>query len=88
MKANSDEWEEPFESLFNHLLGVLGENIKTFRQRRHLKSEDLAALSGVSTVTLSQLENGRKKDVTLSTIAAISKGLGLSEWVLLQAPTK
>lgn len=60
-KAPSQEW--------SNIKGVKRERLILERKKRKLKQAELAALIGVSTSTISHLENGRMKpslDVTLA----------------------
>jgi transcriptional regulator with XRE-family HTH domain len=48
-----------------------GQSIKELRDRLGVSQETLSKLSGVSRQTISKIENGRTRDVSLSTVCAI-----------------
>lgn len=52
--------------------------IKKFREEKGWTQEELAKQTGLSRVTISQLENGSKEDIKLTTMQALSKALGVS----------
>ncbi len=55
----------------------MGEKLKELREKADLSQEELAKLSGVSRVTISNIENGACKSVLTTTIAAIADALGV-----------
>lgn len=55
------------------------------RVRAGMKLRDLAARSGISHVTISNIENGKIRDPRPETIDAIARGLGVAESVYRSA---
>jgi len=56
----------------------IGESLKTARARLGWSREALAFHSGVSWSAIAQIESGRRKDVRLSSLAALADALGVS----------
>jgi transcriptional regulator with XRE-family HTH domain len=61
----------------------LGENLARFRTARGLTQDDLSQSSGVSVDTISRLERGVRAAVRRSTLAALSRALGVDPARLL-----
>ena len=55
---------------------IVGENIRTIRQKRSLTQEELALMSGLSQGYINQLESGKRR-FTQKTLSAIAEALGL-----------
>lgn len=66
---------------------TIGERIAQLRERRGMDITDLASASGLSSSYISQIENGKRSNLTLSTLEALASGLGvtLSELVAVDA---
>ena len=62
---------------------VIADNLKRLRTERNLSLGQLASLSGVSKVMLSQIEKG-DTNPTINTIWKIAKGLKVSYTALLE----
>jgi transcriptional regulator with XRE-family HTH domain len=56
----------------------IGESLKTARARLGWSREALAFHSGVSWSAIAQIESGRRKDIRLSSLSALSNALGVS----------
>ena len=52
------------------------ENLVRIRKERKLSQEGVARRSGLATVTISKLEEGKSSDPRMSTVRKLSKGLG------------
>jgi transcriptional regulator with XRE-family HTH domain len=52
--------------------------LRAARERRGWSREVLAVQSGVSWSAIAQMESGRRKDVRLSTLTALSDALGVT----------
>mgnify|MGYP001569465798 CR=1 FL=1 len=61
---------------------LFGEVVRAERKRQELTQEELAHRSGISAVFMSDIERG-VENVTLETIAKLSKGLGVKLGELL-----
>lgn len=59
----------------------IGKRIKKIREEKHISQEKLMELSGVTNTTISAYENN-KKNIGLTNLANIAKGLGLTIDVL------
>lgn len=59
-----------------------GETVRAERKRQKLTQEELAHRAGISAVFMSDIERG-VENVTLETIAKLSKGLGVKLGELL-----
>lgn len=57
---------------------TLRERIKIIRERKGLSQRELSRLSGVRAATLSQLESGKRQDVTTETGKKLARALGVS----------
>ena len=73
MFRNATEWEE-----------YLGEQLKTLRLRLNLSQGEVARRAGVSTVTISRLENG--KSSSLNTFIKVCQVLRQDDWLEKLAP--
>ena len=54
------------------------ENLVHIRKERKLSQEGVARRSGLATVTVSKLEEGKSSDPRMSTVRKLAKGLGCS----------
>lgn len=82
-----EDCEDPRENLSEELqeiLGVLGENIKLCRLRRHISSGDLAKRAGITRITMGRIENGYAGS-TIVNYLKVLKCLGLENDLLLLA---
>lgn len=61
----------------------LGEHIRELRYAREWTQEDLAERSGMNSVQISHLENGRN-EAKISTILRLAKAFGISAGELLK----
>ena len=52
------------------------ENLVRIRKERKLSQEGVARCSGLATVTISKLEEGKSSDPRMSTVRKLAKGLG------------
>lgn len=64
----------------------LAENLKRLREERNISLGQLAKESGVSKVTLSQIEKGEKHNPTIQTIWKIANALKVPYTALIEAP--
>lgn len=62
---------------------LLGRRIRKFREQSGLTIADLAALAGIASTTLADIERG-KGNPRFDTLCALSEGLGLSVTLLVQ----
>lgn len=67
----------------NRRLLKLGEKIASWRRRRDMTLEELAAKMSISKGNLSDIENG-KKDPRYSTLLAVAEGFGITVATLLR----
>jgi transcriptional regulator with XRE-family HTH domain len=65
----------------------IGASLKAARARLGWSRETLAHHSGVSWSAIAQIESGRRKDVRLTTLAALAKALGVSVDYLIGSAT-
>ncbi|HWF57723.1 MAG TPA: MEDS domain-containing protein [Candidatus Dormibacteraeota bacterium] len=56
----------------------IGESLRSARARAGWSREELAARSGVSWAAIAQIESGRRRDVRLSSLAALADALAMS----------
>lgn len=56
----------------------LGENIKKYRLNLELSIKDLSERSGVSSSTISQIENGKRKSLRSESLEKIAKALNIN----------
>lgn len=63
---------------------IVGEQIRAARIASNLTQKRLAALAGVSVLTLSNLEQG--KGSSLATVIAVVRSLGREDWLETLAP--
>jgi transcriptional regulator with XRE-family HTH domain len=68
----------PRSKVVNVALSRIGESLKAARERVGWSREALAYHSGVSWSAIAQIESGRRKDVRLSSLAALADALGVS----------
>lgn len=61
----------------------LARNLKIEMDRINISNERLAKLSGLSTVTISNIKNG-KSNPSLKTVSDLAKGLGIDSKILLR----
>lgn len=66
---------------------IIGENLKSFRQKKQITLSELAERSGLSKGMLSQIEKG-ETNPTINTIWKLSAGLDISYTTLLEPPKK
>lgn len=57
---------------------TIGERIAELRERRGMDVADLAKATGLSMSYISQIENGKRFNLSLSTLEALAAGLGVS----------
>lgn len=53
----------------------MGNKIREYRKKKKMTQTELAKKSGVSRVTISQLENGLERNTSSSTLLALAKAL-------------
>jgi transcriptional regulator with XRE-family HTH domain len=58
-------------------LADFGREVRRIREMRGLTQEQLAQRSGLSSIYIGTIENG-KRDPSLSTVCSLAKGLGIS----------
>ncbi|MGC4106439.1 MAG: helix-turn-helix transcriptional regulator [Thermomicrobiales bacterium] len=64
-------------------MGTLGERVRQERDRLLLTQQELSDLSGVTTVTISRIENGRgARRPTRATLKALADALGVDVYWL------
>lgn len=51
--------------------------LKELREKKQLTQQDLAEKSGVSRITISAIETGVQKNVTVKTLLSLSKALNV-----------
>lgn len=56
----------------------MGEKIKELRLKKLMSQDDLAKAAGVSRVTISSIERGRRNSFSTSTLNKIGKALGVT----------
>lgn len=54
----------------------MGNKVKDFREQKGMTQLELAQKSGVSRITISQIENGVERNTTTKTVLNIAKALG------------
>ncbi len=59
------------------------ENLVRIHKKKQLSQEGVARRSGLATVTISKLEEGRSSDPRMSTVCKLAKALGCSVDALL-----
>ena len=62
-------------ALFLRLTENLRANLKFLREKQELSQQELAKKAGLAVATVADIEQGRKLNVTLDTIAEITTGL-------------
>lgn len=65
--------------LYVRLTDNLRTNLKALREKQSLSQAALAKESGVAVATVAEIEQGRKLNVTLETVAVITSGLGYKD---------
>lgn len=55
----------------------VGDKLKALRIKRKLSQEELAALSGISRITISNLETGKQSITTNKTLQSLGCALGV-----------
>lgn len=50
--------------------------VRYYRESKKMSQEQLESASGVSRVTISELENGKKDNIKIKTMVAIANALG------------
>lgn len=63
-----------------------GQRVRTLRCLQAKKQDELAAASGVAQSLVSRIENESVTDPSLSTMSGLARGLGVSMFVLTEAP--
>lgn len=66
------------------LSGAIAANILAARKASKMSQSDLAEAAGLSRSTIAQIENNRYNSLSLATLEAISKVVGVSEVQLLR----
>jgi transcriptional regulator with XRE-family HTH domain len=64
-------------------IALIWARVEPLRRERGLSMERLAAVSGVTTATLSEMRRGLRRDLRLSTILKLCSGLGVGSPELL-----
>ncbi len=62
---------------------TIGENIRTYRKKKHLTQKELGELVGISNTYLSDMEIGRTNP-SIKTLKKIAKGLEINYMELLR----
>lgn len=65
------------ESPVKEVLVELGDRFRKARQDQRLKFEEVSEASGVSTLTISNLEKGKLDNLSLEVLSKIASALGL-----------
>ena len=82
--ASSELWSRPgLKRAFEKARKQLGQRLKDIRAERELTQEQVAEKAAIHPKHLQRLENGRG-NVTLATLVAISKALGVTVEELFQ----
>ena len=55
----------------------IGEKLKALRMKRNLSQNELSVLSGVSRITISNLETGKQDITTNKTLQSLGSALGV-----------
>ena len=63
------------------LLGIIGENVKKYREKANLTQADLAEKVGIGTASVSRIERGEKR-MKLETLRAVADALDISVGLL------
>ena len=58
------------------IIHILGQRARTFRIRMGMTQRELAERAGVSAPTLHAFETGQSKDISLSTLLRLLRGIG------------
>lgn len=62
------------------------QNLKALRKKAMLSQYELAALSGLSRLTITYMEGGKWNNLRTESIDAIAKALGVPPWILCAEP--
>jgi transcriptional regulator with XRE-family HTH domain len=62
---------------------TIGQRLKCERRKKGLQQKELARLADVKANTISQLENGRQREMGSAVLRRITRALGISANVLL-----
>ncbi|UAJ78357.1 helix-turn-helix transcriptional regulator [Leifsonia sp. ZF2019] len=54
---------------------LFGERLQTIRREKKMSGEDLAKRSGITRSTITNLETGRRNDITVSELVAFAQAL-------------
>jgi Predicted transcriptional regulators len=65
---------------------TIGQKVADLRKTQGLSAQKLADYSGLSRSVITNLENGRKGEVTVTELMSLGKGLGISPLLLLIDP--
>lgn len=60
-------------------VGLLGERFRTYRMTSMQTQQDVAYKSGVSVQTIRRFESGKAKNMTVSSLVALMKTVGMAE---------
>lgn len=63
------------------LLGIIGENVKKYREKANLTQAELAEKVGIGTASVSRTERGEKR-MKMETLRAFADALGISVGLL------
>ena len=69
------------------LLGVIGENVKKYREKAHLTQADLAEKIGIGTASVSRIERGEKR-MRIETLHSLANALNISVGLLFYRNNK
>lgn len=69
------------------LLGIIGQNVKKYRESAGLTQADLAEKVGIGTASVSRIERGEKR-MRLETLRALADALGISVGLLFYQRNK
>jgi len=67
-------------------LVYVSQNLRRHRKGQGLSTYMLAERSGVSRLTITNIENGRADDVRLGTVTRLGQALGFAGWMLCVPP--
>lgn len=65
------------------MISLLGRNIKNYREKRGLNLRRLVEIAGVGYATIHDLENGKKQNISSTTLEKVANALEISTDVLL-----
>lgn len=69
------------------LLGIIGENVKKYREKANLTQADLAEKVGIGTASVSRIERGEKR-MKMETLRAFADALDISVGLLFYQENK